>query len=142
MKFDPPPSPEHSALMARIRARDTQPEIFVRRLLHKQGYRFRLHAKDLPGQPDIVFRGRKKAIFVHGCFWHCHEGCKRASMPKTRTAYWKPKLEANRKRDAKSLSALEEMGWRVMIVWECETSIRNQDVLRDRLKDFLKEQAD
>ena len=139
MKFDPPPSPERSALMARIHARDTRPEIFVRRLLHGQGYRFRLHAKDLPGRPDIVFRGRKKAIFVHGCFWHCHESCKKASIPKTRTVYWKHKLETNRKRDAKSVSALEGMGWRVMIVWECEISIGDQDALSDRLEDFLKE---
>lgn len=142
MEFDPPPSPERSALMAKIHARDTQPEIFVRRLLHRQGYRFRLHAKDLPGQPDIVFRGRKKAIFVHGCFWHRHKGCKKASIPKTRRAYWKLKLEANQRRDAKSVSALEGMGWKVMIVWECEILVGNQDALCDRLEDFLKEQAD
>lgn len=139
MQFDPPPSPKRSALMARIRAQDTRPEMFVRRLLHRHGYRFRLHAKNLPGRPDIVFRGRKKAIFVHGCFWHRHKGCKRATMPKTRTDYWKSKFEANRKRDAVSMSALEDMGWHVMIVWECETSAENQDELLERLVSFLDE---
>lgn len=139
MKFDPPPSPERSALMARIRARDTRPEMFVRRLLHGHGYRFRLHAKDLPGQPDIVFRGRKKTIFVHGCFWHHHEGCKKAFMPKTRVDYWKPKLEMNRKRDVASASALEEMGWKVMVVWECEISTEDPSELLERLVSFLDE---
>ena len=137
MKLDSPPSPERSALMARIRGQDTQPEMFVRSLLHRRGYRFRLHAKDLPSRPDIVFRSRRKVIFVHGCFWHCHEGCKRASIPKTRTAYWGPKLQANRERDAISISMLEEMGWKVMIVWECEVSARKQDCLLERLEDFL-----
>ena len=137
MELDPPPSPERRALMARIRAQDTQPEMYVRRLLHGQGYRFRLHSKDLPGRPDIVFRSRKKVIFVHGCFWHSHEGCKKASVPKTRTTYWKPKLEANRKRDARSVSKLKEMGWKVLIVWECEISARNLNNLLARLADFL-----
>lgn len=139
MKSDSPPSPERRALMARIRARDTQPEMFVRQLLHGQGFRFRLHAKDLPGRPDIVFRRRKKVIFVHGCFWHHHEGCKKASVPKTRVAYWKPKLEANRKRDAISVSALEAMGWEVMIVWECEIPVEDPSELLERLVVFLKE---
>ena len=123
--------------MARIRGRDTQPEMFVRRLLHGRGYRFRLHAGDLPGRPDIIFRSRKKVIFVHGCFWHHHKGCKKASIPKTRTDYWKPKLEANRKRDAVSVSALEEMGWKVMIVWECEISPKDPNELLERLVAFL-----
>lgn len=125
--------------MARIHARNTQPEMFVRRLLHGQGFRFRLHAKDLPGRPDIVFRSRKKVIFVHGCFWHHHEGCKKASVPKTRVAYWKPKLEANRKRDAISVSALEAMGWKVMIIWECEIPAEDPSELLERLVVFLKE---
>ena len=137
MKLDNLPSPERSALMAKIRSKNTRPEILVRKLLYKQGYRFRLHAKDLPGQPDIIFRSRRKAIFVHGCFWHRHKGCKKATMPKTRTDYWKPKLEANRKRDAVSVSALKELGWQVMIIWECEISARNQDSLLEQLIGFL-----
>ena len=137
---DPPPSPERSALMAKIRACDTQPELYVRRFLHGQGYRFRLHARDLPGRPDIVFRSRRKAIFVHGCFWHRHEGCKRASMPKTRVAYWQQKFEANKNRDAVSVSALEEMGWKVMVIWECEIPTKDSGDLRKRLMNFLDEE--
>ena len=142
MKLDPPPTPKRSALMARIRARDTEPEMYVRRLLHRQGYRFRLYARDLPGRPDIVFRSRRKAIFIHGCFWHHHEGCKQATVPKTRTAFWTKKFEANRKRDAASVSALEEMGWKAIVVWECETTASASDDLLHRLVDFLdQEQA-
>lgn len=135
--LDAPPSPERSALMAKIRGRDTRPEIFVRKLLHRGGYRFRLHAGDLPGRPDIVFRSRRKAIFVHGCFWHHHEGCKQATVPKTRTAYWKEKFKANQKRDVASVSALEEMGWKVMVVWECEISSGDTHGLFERLASFL-----
>ncbi|MDE0153240.1 MAG: very short patch repair endonuclease [Gammaproteobacteria bacterium] len=124
-------------MMAKIRGRDTQPEIFVRRLLHRQGYRFRLYAKDLPGRPDIVFRSRRKVIFVHGCFWHRHEGCKKASMPKTRIAYWRRKFEANRKRDSESVLALEEMGWKVMVIWGCEISSIGKNDLLERVTAFL-----
>ena len=139
---DSPPSPERSALMAKIRGRDTQPEMFVRQLLHRQGYRFRLHAGDLPGRPDIVFRSRRKAIFVHGCFWHHHEGCKRATVPKTRATYWKRKFESNQKRDIASISALEGMGWKVMVIWECEVVAKDAKNLFERLTNFLdKERA-
>ena len=89
---EPPPSAERSALMRRIRGRDTKPELMVRQLLYGLGYRYRLHAQKLPGRPDIVFRNRRKAIFVHGCFWHQHEGCRAATVPKTRTAYWMRKV--------------------------------------------------
>lgn len=139
MKLDPPPSSERSALMAKIRAQDTQPEMFVRRLLHGQGYRFRLHARDLPGRPDIVFRSRKKVIFIHGCFWHRHEGCKKASMPKTRRTYWERKLKANQERDIASVSALEGMGWKVMVIWECEARNKSSNNLLKQLTDFLDE---
>ena len=115
------PDAARSALMGRIRGRDTTPELVVRRLLHRQGYRFRLHAGDLPGRPDIVFRGRRKALFVHGCFWHRHEGCRRTTTPRTRTAFWEDKFTRNRKRDAAAVCALERAGWEVGIVWECET---------------------
>ena len=93
----------------------------VRRLLHRLGYRYRLHAGELPGRPDIVFRSRRKAIFVHGCFWHQHEGCRRATIPRTRTAYWQGKFEGNKERDRVSLEALGCLGWKTLVVWECET---------------------
>ena len=134
---EPPPNSNRRALMRRIRGRDTKPELSVRRLLHRLGYRYRLHAGDLPGRPDVVFRRRRKAIFIHGCFWHQHEGCKRATVPKTRTAYWCRKFEANRARDRASLQDLDRMGWTALVVWECET--RAAHALSRRLTCFLEE---
>jgi len=112
-----------SAQMSRIRGRDTKPELRVRRALHAAGLRYRLHAKDLPGKPDLVFRGRRIALFVHGCFWHQHPdpNCKLSRMPKSKLDFWRPKLEGNRLRDVKTRSALEARGWTVVEVWECET---------------------
>ncbi|QAB15193.1 very short patch repair endonuclease [Hydrogenovibrio thermophilus] len=107
--------------MSRISNKDTKPELIVRKLLHKNGYRFRLHRKDLPGKPDLVLPKYKTVIFVHGCFWHMHEGCKDAGIPKTRTEFWKKKLEENVKRDKKNIQLLKKLGWNVIIVWECET---------------------
>ncbi len=123
--------------MARIGARNTKPEMVVRRLLYAMGYRYRLHAKDLPGTPDIVFRGRRKAIFVHGCFWHRHadRNCKLARMPKSRLDFWAPKLEANRVRDAANIERLESMGWQVLLVWECRLQDREQ--LGNTLRHFV-----
>jgi DNA mismatch endonuclease (patch repair protein) len=123
-----------SALMARIRGKDTEPERAVRRLLHAMGFRFRLHRRDLPGTPDIVLPGRRKAIFVHGCFWHGH-GCGRARLPKTRLDYWGPKIAANRARDARKTAALRRAGWSVAAVWECQ--LRRPSVLERRLTRFL-----
>jgi DNA mismatch endonuclease, patch repair protein len=109
-----------SEVMARIKGKDTGPERAVRSLLHALGYRFRLHRKDLPGSPDIVLPGRKAVIFVHGCFWHGH-GCKRGSRtPKANTDYWSKKLAGNVARDARTRAELEALGWRVLVVWECE----------------------
>ena len=121
--------------MAKIRGRDTKPEIIVRRLLHHRGFRYRLHAKELPGKPDIVFRPRRKAVFVHGCFWHQHEGCRDGTLPKTRVDYWKRKFAQNRERDAAALAALGRMGWETIVVWECET--RDPDAVLARLLRFL-----
>lgn len=123
-----------SALMGRIGSKDTAPEMIVRRLLHRLGYRFRLHRKDLPGTPDIVLPGRKVAIFVHGCFWHAH-GCKIGRPPKTRPEFWGPKLERNRERDARNSTALTTSGWTVETVWQCET--RDPDALERRLLHLL-----
>ena len=107
--------------MSRIRGKDTKPEIIVRSMLHKMGYRFRLHRKDLPGTPDIVLPKYKTVIFVHGCFWHRHKGCKYAYTPKSRIKFWKDKFAETVKRDKQHLKQLKENGWEVFIVWECET---------------------
>ncbi len=107
--------------MARVRQKDTRPEITVRRCLHALGYRFRLHRRDLPGTPDIVLPKRRKAIFVHGCFWHRHPGCPRASMPKTRIEYWETKFRRNVERDQQAVTALQAAGWEPMVIWECQT---------------------
>jgi DNA mismatch endonuclease (patch repair protein) len=131
-------SPEkRSALMSTVRNRDTKPEMVVRRTLHALGYRYRLHRADLPGKPDIVFPGRKKIIFVHGCFWHGHKDCKFAKPPKSRMDYWLPKLERNRLRDEDALAALQQRGWGVLVVWECEIKREPQDELATTLIDFL-----
>jgi DNA mismatch endonuclease Vsr len=106
--------------MSAIRGRDTKPELRVRRLLHALGYRFRLHRRDLPGRPDIVFPGRRKVIFVHGCFWHRH-GCRNAVLPRARRDWWESKLSRNVERDAGNVAALEFLDWTVLTIWECET---------------------
>lgn len=129
-------SPERrSALMSKVRGKDTTPELSVRRLLHRLGYRYRLHARKLPGKPDIVFANRKKVIFVHGCFWHRHPGCPKASTPKSRTAYWIGKFESNVQRDQQVRDALQSAGWKVLVVWECEA--KNIETLQDVLTTFL-----
>lgn len=110
-----------SAMMAGIKGKNTKPEMLVRKALFAAGYRFRLHRKDLPGNPDVVLPGRKVAIFVHGCFWHAHQGCKLAKLPATRPEFWRDKLGRNVARDAAAVSALRLQGWRVLVVWECFT---------------------
>src|SRR5690349_14040869 len=120
-----------SALMARVRQRDSAPELLVRRLLFAWGWRYRLHARDLPGTPDIVFPKRRAAIFVNGCFWHGHLGCALATVPKTRTEFWNQKFESNRKRDADAVEKLREQGWSVLTVWQCETN--DQQTLAEKL---------
>lgn len=106
--------------MAKIRSKDTKPELLVRRLVHSMGYRYRLHRKDVPGTPDLSFIAAKKAIFVHGCFWHVHSGCPRASIPSTNSEFWRAKLAKNATRDLYVLNALRLKGWRCMVIWECE----------------------
>lgn len=123
-----------SALMARIGGKNTAPELVVRRLIHAMGFRFRLHRKDLPGTPDIVLGPRRKAIFVHGCFWHAH-GCKIGKPPKSRPEFWGPKLDRNKVRDRESEIALRSRGWDVLTVWQCET--RDRGALATRLAEFL-----
>ena len=121
-------------IMRAVKTRDTGPELIVRRLLHSLGYRYRLHRKDLPGKPDVAFLSRRKAIFVHGCFWHGH-GCSKGRLPKSRLDYWKPKLNGNRERDGRKEEELRAMRWRVLVIWQCETA--DLDALALRLQDFL-----
>jgi DNA mismatch endonuclease (patch repair protein) len=121
---------ERSRVMAQVRNRDTTPEKRVRSWLHHNGYRFRLYRNNLPGCPDIVLPKYKTVIFVHGCFWHRHEGCKRASMPENHKDYWRAKFERNVVRDKRVQQELKEKGWRAVVVWECET--RNASVLEEK----------
>lgn len=111
---------ERSERMSLIRDRDSAPEMKLRRLVHAMGFRYRLHVKELPGKPDLVFPSRRAVIFMHGCFWHRHEGCKLARLPKSKLDFWKQKLEANMERDFLHQQQLRSLGWRVLVVWECE----------------------
>ena len=129
-------SPEQRRFaMSRIPSRDTGPELAVRRLLHSLGYRYRLHRRDLPGTPDIYFPSRKKAIFVHGCFWHGHRSCKRSKLPATRRDIWKKKIEKNRARDRQVLVQLDQQGISTFVTWQCE--LRDLSALQSRLTKFL-----
>lgn len=121
--------------MRAIRSSNTKPERAVRSIAHAMGLRFRLHRRDLPGTPDLVLPKHRTAVFVHGCFWHRHEGCRAASLPKTRTDYWQAKFDRNVARDAKARGELTARGWKVVVVWECD--VKNQDAVRALLRDTL-----
>ncbi|HWM47695.1 MAG TPA: very short patch repair endonuclease [Xanthobacteraceae bacterium] len=121
-------------IMQSVGTRNTAPEMVVRKLLHGLGYRYRLHSRSLPGRPDVVFPGRRKAVLVHGCFWHGH-GCAKGRLPKSRLEYWGPKIEKNRTRDAAVVAEIEDRGWRVLVVWQCE--IKDLQALKRRLVRFL-----
>jgi DNA mismatch endonuclease, patch repair protein len=124
---------ERSERMSRVRFKDTKPEWAVRRLLWALGYRYRLHGRDLPGRPDIIFPRFKKVVFIHGCFWHRHPKCGR--MPKSRLEFWAPKLRGNRARDLRNQRALKKLGWEYLVVWECE--LKDLDSLGLRMIEFL-----
>jgi DNA mismatch endonuclease (patch repair protein) len=128
---------QRSELMSRIRRKDTEPELLLRRWLHAQGFRYRLHVAKLPGRPDIVFPSRRKAIFVHGCFWHRHTACRLATVPKTRQDFWLPKFAANVARDKAKEAALRAAGWEVLVVWQCE--LADLKALAPRIFQFLRE---
>lgn len=127
---------QRSRLMARIRSKDTQPEMVVRRLLHALGYRYVLHDRRLPGTPDLVFPSRRKVVFVHGCFWHSHN-CGRGFQPKSNAAFWAAKLKTNKSRDKRHLAALKALGWRAITIWECSTRPKLLAALERRLVRFL-----
>lgn len=121
--------------MSKVRSKNTFPELAVRKLVFSLGYRYRLHAKNLPGKPDLVFPGRKKVIFVHGCFWHGHY-CRQGRAPTSRTDYWLPKLEENKQRDQAKINQLEVLGWQSLVIWQCE--LRDLKKLTKSIQDFLK----
>jgi DNA mismatch endonuclease (patch repair protein) len=127
---------QRSAAMARVRSRDTKPELAVRRLVHGMGYRYRLYLSNLPGKPDLTFPMKRKAIFVHGCFWHGHECTAGTNRPRSRLVYWRPKLSRNRQRDRANLAALRRLGWKVFVIWECQ--LGNLERVRSRIERFLK----
>ena len=126
---------ERSKRMSLIRNRDTGPERALRRILTDLGYRYRLQYKRVPGRPDVAFPGRRKVIWMHGCFWHRHPGCKNARLPKSRREFWVPKLEGNRKRDLAKQQAARDQGWRTLVTWECE--LADPEQLAQRLTEFL-----
>lgn len=124
-----------SWLMSHVKSKNTGPEMLVRHLVFRMGYRYRLHDKRLPGKPDLVFSGRRKAIFVNGCFWHAHEDCRYASLPKTRVSFWQEKLQKNRIRDRANTALLQAKGWKVLTVWQCE--LKDIETLANKLYDFI-----
>lgn len=137
--IEAPPTAQRSALMARVKGKNTSPEMAVRRAAHALGLRFRLHRRELPGRPDLIFPKHRLAIFVHGCFWHRHSGCKRATTPKTRRDFWRRKFADNEARDQRVVALLRDMGWRVEIIWECET--KNRDTLPHRLTNMIQSEG-
>lgn len=131
------PESKRSWIMSRVRGKDTSPELIVRSSIHSLGYRFRLHRKNLPGKPDIIFPCRRKLIFVHGCFWHGHNCARGNRIPKTNYVYWKEKIERNIERDKKHQRELSLLGWRTFVIWECQ--IKDVDALRSAIISFLEE---
>lgn len=127
---------ERSEIMRRVKDKDTKPEVRIRSALHRMGYRFRLHRKDLPGNPDIVLPKHRTVIFVHGCFWHQHPGCRKATIPRNNYDYWERKLRRNVQRDQAAKLLLDELGWRVLTLWECEIP-REETTLGTRLREAL-----
>jgi DNA mismatch endonuclease (patch repair protein) len=128
---------ERSRNMSRVKGRDTKPELLVRSIVHRLGYRFRLHGKRLPGSPDVVLPRHRKVIFVHGCFWHGHQGCRRAARPSTNREFWDRKIEGNIARDASNLEALRQAGWKVLVIWQC--AMKDREHLKQTLSEFLSE---
>lgn len=128
---------QRSENMRRIRGKDTSPELAVRRIVHRLGFRYRLHVAALPGKPDLVFPRLNKIIEVRGCFWHRHKGCSDSHIPASRRAYWRPKLEGNVRRDKKNRKMLKAAGWDVLVIWACETERGSNGVLADKLLRFL-----
>lgn len=132
---------KRSEIMSRVRSKDTKPELAVRSLLHAMGYRFRVHRTELPGKPDIVLPKYRTVVFVHGCFWHQHPDCRKATLPKRNAEFWREKLEGNAERDRRTYERLRELGWHVLVVWECEVQ-REWNSLPERLDKRLRGSID
>lgn len=128
---------KRSERMGQVRGKNTKPELIVRRLVHSLGYHYRLHSRTLPGTPDLVFASRKKAVFVHGCFWHRHMDCRLASTPNNNSEFWSAKFEANKKRDARNIEELLRLGWKVHVVWQCQ--LKDSEALKKDLVAFLEQ---
>jgi DNA mismatch endonuclease (patch repair protein) len=126
---------ERSRNMSRVKGRDTKPELLVRSIVHRLGYRFRLHGKKLPGRPDVVLARHRKVIFVHGCFWHGHTGCRRAARPSSNREFWDKKIEGNIARDAANIRALRQAGWKALVIWQC--AMKDRERLENTLAKFL-----
>lgn len=131
---------KRSRIMSRIRSGDTKPEMFVRKLLFARGFRYRVHGSALPGKPDVVLPKWRAVVFVHGCFWHAHEGCRRAAKPSTHADFWAAKLARNRAHDREVVEALVAAGWRVLVVWECACKARFAEKLAERMSAFIREE--
>ena len=123
--------------MSKIGPKNSKPEIFIRKLIHNLGYRFRLHRKDLPGKPDLVFPKYRKVIFVHGCFWHGHKRCNKSKLPETNTAFWKEKISKNIKRDFANYNDLKSLGWNYLVLWQCQIKKNNIEQLKQKVVSFL-----
>lgn len=128
---------KRSQIMSQIKSRDSKQELFIRKITHSMGYRYRLHNKIFPGKPDLVFPKYKKVIFVNGCFWHGHQNCKRATLPSTNTEFWKSKISGNIKRDEITYSALRKLGWQYLIIWQCQIKESNKEMLKDIISKFF-----
>lgn len=136
MRFDPLSPEQRSERMSRVRGKNTKPELLVRRVVWSLRFRYRLHNKHLPGKPDLVFAGKRKVIFVHGCFWHQHDNCHKYRMPQTKLDFWLPKLQGNAKRDALNQQLLRQRGWNSLVIWECQ--LKDTNKLTERITNFLK----
>ncbi|NTW46765.1 MAG: DNA mismatch endonuclease Vsr [Chlorobaculum sp.] len=128
---------QRSERMSRIRSKGSVSEMRLRRLIHGMGYRYRLHVRTLPGTPDLVFPSRKAVIFMHGCFWHRHQACLLARIPKSRVTFWREKLEANKRRDEENVKRLLELGWRVLVIWECQMQAKDLSDVSTIVREFL-----
>jgi DNA mismatch endonuclease (patch repair protein) len=139
--YDPLSPEQRSERMSRVRGKDTKPELLIRKLVWSLGFRYRLHSKQLPGRPDLVFSGKKKVIFIHGCFWHQHgENCRQYRMPRSKLDFWLPKLESNKKRDVANQRSLREMGWSYLVIWECQ--IKAKEEVARRIVNFLEDKSE
>ena len=130
---------KRSEIMRKVPQKNTKPELFVRKLTYRLGYRYRLHRRDIPGTPDLAFIGRRKVIFVHGCFWHAHENCKYSRPPKSNTEFWLPKLARNKARDEATSKQLSEQGWDVLTIWECE--LKAPEKLEEKISRFIEDRT-